>query len=746
MVLAILAIILSLGAMAAPVVVWILGVPEKFPDPDSIIWSMIICFLLGLFMFVEGVVNLQKKRAAAAGFPPAKKEAVTPKCSGCGREISDQFVVCPFCGRYLKEPGTASSEVAVPAALEKVRPRGRKGRVVVAVLVTLLAIGGLVAAEMWREGSRAPVLSVTSDRERQMPPVILQYPGKDGKPKSAYGVPGCVTIIAKQDAAPEAVRALVAQLGGTVYAELPDSSLYFSRGFTGREADVIAALYKNSSLVQRAFPTPPAVAKGVGITEEFKTWFQRLLRQQQEGIVWAIDDMKTIIAADGRYLHADADGGLFWSEDSNNALTHAELVGLLMGIREGNVGVIDCAVTVKDQSGGESKILMDTASALEKAAEIARMNNEQGKVTIFNNSWGAYFEDTSAFVAAEADSYRTLLQFLNGNPNAVAVKSIGNEGVDLSKYKDVIVLRREFPNVWKRFVLVGVLDDKLQPTPYSNRNVGHTTGILWVPELRDRDGNPVPGTSFAAARISALLGRIARARPDLSPEQLVTVLFDQRVSPRVNLRPTIKDPLSDETLNKALKVAAERFPASENPASENPASENKKPVKPVGEQAASKLKADLLTPARDLTGTWKTTFGAVFYQVDPFFPSTRLGTLQADLALEIRQKGNSVTATMHIKPKRWEGKDLGGGQGRFPAPREMDLPMSGMVEGARLKLHFHRDPAPAGTQLAPGAVVAESRAVDLYFEGHFTTDFIEGTFSGNLFRSDANAIKLTRQK
>jgi hypothetical protein len=409
------------------------------------------------------------------------------------------------------------------------------------VAVALVVIGGLVVVGALQEGSHvpSPAFSIASDQEQGISPVVLQYPGPDGKPKKAYAVPGRITIITREGATPEAVRALVSELGGTVYAEIAGSRLYFTRGFTGREADAIAALYKNRRLVQHAFPVPPVVAKGV----------------------WAIEDFKTTIEKNGMYLHVDEDGMLYWSKDSNNALTHGELVGLLAGIREENGGLIDCAV--RDESNGKVGIRMDTGWALDKAAEIVRNEREQGQVTIMNNSWGAYFDgDASAFVTTEANSYRTLLQFLEDNPNAVAVKSIGNEGVDFSKYKDVAKVRGELGNAWKRFVLVGVLDDNLQPTSYSNRDVGHTTDILWVPELKDRDGNPVPGTSFAAPQISALLDRIARERPDLSAEQLVAVLFDQRVSPRVNLRPTIKDPLSDETLNKALEVAAELFPPS----------------------------------------------------------------------------------------------------------------------------------------------------------------------------------------
>jgi len=105
---------------------------------------------------------------------------------------------------------------------------------------------------------------------------------------------------------------------------------------------------------------------------------------------------------------------------------------------------------------------------------------------------------------------------------------------------------------------VGVLDENGHPTKYSNYASGRTD-IIWVPEYQTADGKPVPGTSFGAPQISYLLTKMAQARPDLKPDQLVSILYDYRVSPRVNLRPTIEHPYSAATLQAALDVAEEKY-------------------------------------------------------------------------------------------------------------------------------------------------------------------------------------------
>jgi len=616
----------------------------------------ILGLLMAALLLLSSALEM-RKRSPSARSGSAGKAVVTPKCPACGREISAEFVVCPFCGKPLKEgfavppssdqtlreSETTGSEpaTAVPpeTPVQETRSRSRRRKVGIAVVATLVLIGGLVTAYVLQKSSRlpSPAFSVAREREQGLSPIVVTYQGPDGTSKTAYSIAGRITIIAREGVSSEAVTALVSKLGGSVYAEIPDAGIYFTRGFDGTETEVLTILYHNRDLVDGAFPTLPVEAKGV----------------------WAIEDFETPIAAkDGKYLNFDIDEGgnvsFFWGQDSRNVLTHGQLVSLLAGIRKGDGGAIDCAV--RDESGNE--IWMDTGQGLRKAAEIARKERDEGRVTIVNNSWGAPFpevgegasaaelkEKTEAFVTAEANAYRTLLAFLESNPNVVAVKSMGNEEVDLSRA--VAEAKGEEANAWKRLVLVGAVSENLEPVRYSNRATGFTTNILWVPEAKDADGNPVPGTSFTAPEIAGLLGKIARERPDLSPDQLVAVLFDYRVSPRVNLRPTIKDPLGDETLNKALEVAAERFP----------------PSKVTSQQESASKTSGARVQAFPATATVDLEFGTLLLKA--LVNGSSIGQNDTKYAVEWYLKGGALISREPWLTKEPFVKAIGGREGTY---------------------------------------------------------------------------------
>ncbi len=390
-----------------------------------------------------------------------------------------------------------------------------------------------------------PKISVAS-KEQYGSPVFLQYTDRDGQQRSAYSNPGRITIIAKEDTAPEAIQALVKSMSATVYVEIANCNLYFAKGFDGRESTSVSSLLQNS-IVDNAFPTPVCSAKELHI----------------------IEDYGTLITLDGKYLHDNGDGTFSWGKYDNGALSHGQLDERLSGAGGKNSDAINCDYPVTDKDGN-IVYHMATEWALQVANNSARRDRERGEVTVLNNSWGAGFEvaqgasaadrrqAVDSFLDGERDNYSLLVQFLKYNPNAIVVKAAGNEGLDISEIMEDA--KEEAGDKWKRLVIVGALDSSLNPASYSNYAIGRTTDILWVPELVTKEGVPVPGTSFTAPRISYLLNRIAQERPDLTPDQIVSVLFDQRVSPRVNLRPTIMDPLSEDTFKKAIEVAAELFP------------------------------------------------------------------------------------------------------------------------------------------------------------------------------------------
>ncbi len=452
-----------------------------------------------------------------------------------------------------------------------------------------------------------PKISVAS-KEQYPSPVVLQYVDRDGQQRSTYSNPGRITIIAKKDTAPEIIRALVKSMSATVYVEIANCDLYFAKGFDGRESTSVSSLLQNP-IVDDAFPTPVWSAKELNI----------------------IDDYSTIITLNGEYLHDNGDGTFSWQKESKGALSHGQLDALLSGVNG-----IDSASPVTDKDGnivkdkdGNIVYQMAVEGALKVANDYAREDRERGEIAVLNNSWGAAFnvskgasatdrrQATDTFLKDERKAYIDLVQFLRGNPNAIVVKAAGNEGLDISEIMED-ANEEAGDKTWKRFVIVGALDSNLNPTAYSNRAIGRETDMLWVPELVTKDGRPVPGTSFVAPQISYLLNRIAQERRDLTPEQIVSVLFDQRVSPRVNLRPTIMNPRSDDTFKTAIKVAAELFPPVKN-------TEKSKP--PSG--------------ASIYTGTPTATIDSVKYQLVSARSEVRGTSLEEEFVFDIVASGTA---------------------------------------------------------------------------------------------------------
>ena len=589
-------------------------------------------------------------------------------CHACGAPLIEGARFCRICGKEVAPvtaPPPADESEVVRRHRKKVKAITRwvTGAALAAVAISLIillfqffgrATGpfGLYPSDGGPESSLFPPASVPS-QEQYPPPVVLQYVDRDGRQRSAYSHPGRLTIIAEKDAAPEAIRALLKSMGGTVDVEIANCNLYFVRGLDGKESASVSSLL-NNPMIASAFPTPVWSAK------ELETYI--------------LDDYRTIINWQGKYLHYNAaDKSLYWSEDISGQLRHGPVVQLVSGVSGKNS--IDCSYVYKDKAGNLI-YGMAVDRGLKMADERAREDHRQGKITVLNNSWGADLAEgplgPSAFRYDERNVYEMLVQFLKANSNAIAVKAAGNEGLDISEVLKWARLGAE--DRWKRLVIVGALNSNLNPTNYSN--YAGREDILWVPELTTKDGSPVPGTSFTAPKITRLIERIGRERPDLTPEQLVSVLFDERVSPRINGRPTIADPLSTDTFVKAIEVATKRF----------------------GEMTFVRP----LAPARDLTGTWKNTFSGQGLIIQNSYPSSSnlypsgsdpedaSWTFYYDVVWEIKQSGNTVAGYMTLKWVKeggyWKGRDL------LTTNRAKSLSgtyyVTGTVEGSKITIRF----------------------------------------------------------
>ncbi|MDH7507892.1 MAG: hypothetical protein QHH00_00645 [Methanomassiliicoccales archaeon] len=130
-----------------------------------------------------------------------------------------------------------------------------------------------------------------------------------------------------------------------------------------------------------------------------------------------------------------------------------------------------------------------------------------------------------------------------------------------------------------------------------------------------------------------------------------------------------------------------------------------------------------LSPARNLEGTWESTFDCIYYELDPFFENTRQVKVWGQFSMQLHQDGDSVSGIMDITPTSWEYLT----EYHIP-PVNHHFHFTGSVEGGNLTI--------TSDDTAPWIITIRFA---------FTSDIMTGTISGNMIDSDQNAIVLTKQ-
>ncbi len=136
-----------------------------------------------------------------------------------------------------------------------------------------------------------------------------------------------------------------------------------------------------------------------------------------------------------------------------------------------------------------------------------------------------------------------------------------------------------------------------------------------------------------------------------------------------------------------------------------------------------------LTPARDLTGTWKSALPETYYEMDPSDPSTRMNDVNVTYTMDITQNGNSINIILNVYESSWITDNTyyqAYGPG-VPPVGFNQIALTGTVSSAS----FTADEQ--GSQLT-----AEHLA------GTFTTDIITATLTGNSETTDTNGIIVLR--
>jgi hypothetical protein len=137
-----------------------------------------------------------------------------------------------------------------------------------------------------------------------------------------------------------------------------------------------------------------------------------------------------------------------------------------------------------------------------------------------------------------------------------------------------------------------------------------------------------------------------------------------------------------------------------------------------------------LTPARDLTGTWKSGVSEKYYMMDSFDGTTPEDDITATFECDITQQGSQISIVFYSYPTSWITdntyyQEYGPG---IPPASGGDILFEGTVSGAS----FTADEYPY------------SSSTQEHLSGTFTTDIITATLTGLLYTSDTNGIIVLR--
>jgi hypothetical protein len=138
-----------------------------------------------------------------------------------------------------------------------------------------------------------------------------------------------------------------------------------------------------------------------------------------------------------------------------------------------------------------------------------------------------------------------------------------------------------------------------------------------------------------------------------------------------------------------------------------------------------------LTPARDLTGTWRSEVPEVYYDMDPSDGNMRMDDITATYQMDITQTASQIQIVFYTFPSSYKTDaaywNEYGMQG-VPPVSGGDILFKGTVSGAS----FSADEYPA------------SSLTQEHLVGTFTTDIITATLTGLLYTTDTNGIIVIR--
>lgn len=697
-------------------------------------------------------------------------------CQGCGAELSGDVRFCPKCGRAVESQvcqncgapliegarfcricgkEVTSAAPHIPPAKQGDIVRHQKKVKAITRWVTGVALAGvaiylLISLSPFFGGGVTPfdterspstILTDASWSLKEGTPTAVTWLDQDGQTVQSKAISGEVQIIvdpAKMSLS--SVEALVSQNGGTIFARLPALGLYWAKVADGTEAAFIKAVrpsvsdvFPNMILEPKQEPkhltvptnysweaskeSPLKVTTGNLVVDDFSEPMNLLGPKSKEFIGILKNADGTVATGDGRFIE---------TTDPTKAAPHGDIVnyyrtngyqlnGKILGSKSKSTLDVGTEATDSNEILGVAAAIQGSHDIKERATINVSLgpyefSNKPGKED-YRSSGQAY--NNSNYLSYLGSLTAVLDSGVAGTKDAIIALAAGNSGTDLSR---TLVS----PFYSRQVIPVGAVDANGNIADYSNYSTVPET-MIYVPVtgMTDQD-TPVSGTSFAAPQVQYLINQIRKEHPDLTPEQLRQVLFHKDVSPQreVNKRvlrdgkevmitviaKVIEKPLyidektgENPTVKKAVEVANGLFP---------PESKSK--------TQKTELKDGGLTPARDLTGTWRNPLSGQGFVV------SSAGVVQYhDVEWKVTQSGNTIAGPMAIT---WV-------KGYLPStvcevywpivspywkqaalPTSVTIPLTGTVEGTKITINW----------IEPGRLDAPRTRLT----GSFTTDIM----------------------
>jgi hypothetical protein len=321
---------------------------------------------------------------------------------------------------------------------------------------------------------------------------------------SNFGYPGFVEIITMPSTAATTVTAAILANGGSVSAAIPRLGLYVAKVQQGQEAAFLRSLYANSWLEDGAPLSPVTDAAQLVAIDSFSARpnttnpCAQYHGKHVAGVMARAGDSVSTV---------DTGGWITLGSFAFHQSFYPRIAGLMTqqmesAFQNGQTAVINISIQSMESGAQPSTDQVNCTSGI--------CNDVRREQLLFFMNLFQALEFADSKVAG----------------NTLVVMASGNAGVDVDT--QLQGLKTQFPNAWKRLVIVGATDQTGAIDTHFNSsgaNMAYALGV-GVNSL----GDSCSGTSFAAPEVSRILYEMWLGAPSLTSDQVVAAFKTALVS------------------------------------------------------------------------------------------------------------------------------------------------------------------------------------------------------------------------